>query len=191
MKVLPRFIAKLRHWHLFIVMLVPMIIAGLYFRPNIGMQADESAFTQQFTTMMLISWPGYVALYGWMWSIGLVGNAALSESLRKSDRLAWFSAPVALAYGSIAIWAFPAVMFDPEPSAAKSILIVVHLIASFLMIYAFFFAARAAASLGQNARPSGGRVFLFFLGIMYFPIGVWFIQPRLNAAATVSTLGRQ
>ena len=82
-------------------------------------------------------------------------------------------------------------MFDPEPSTAKTIMNIANWIASFLIIYAFFFAARAAASLGLNSRPTGGRIFLFFLGIMYGPIGVWFIQPRLNSAEPISTLGRQ
>jgi hypothetical protein len=139
MEVLPRTIAKLRHWHLFVLMLVPMLMAGLYFRPAIETPTNQFVIADQFTTMMLVSWPGYVVWYGWIWSTGLVGNSALSESLRKSDRLAWFSSPVALAYGSIAIWAFPTVMFDPGPGAAKSIMVVAHLIASILTIYALFF----------------------------------------------------
>ncbi len=168
-----------------------MLVAGVFFRPDIGMHVDFATLNKQFTTMMLISLPSYVAWYGWLWSIGIVGNSALSDSLRRSDRLAWFSSPIVLAYLTVAIWAFPIVMFDPEPSALQTIMIVLHLIASFLMIYVFFFAARAAASLGQSTKPTGGRIFMFFLGIMYFPIGVWFIQPRLNSAAIDSTLSRQ
>ena len=185
-----KFFAKLQHWHLFILISVPMLVAGVFFRPDIGMHVDLATFSKQFTTMMLISLPSYVAWYGWLWSIGIVGNSSLSDRLRRSDRLAWFSSPIVLAYLTVAIWTFPVVMFDPEPSALQTIMIVLHLIASFLMIYAFFFAARAAASLGQSSKPSGGRVFLFFLGIMYFPIGVWIIQPRLNLAAMESNLDR-
>lgn len=181
-------VARARHWQIFVVVLLPMVVAYyLYFPsmnpdPTTNPEQRFAMFEDIFFKMTLVSLLGYMLLYVWIWVIGRVCNSRLPRVSRRKDGLFNFSVPFALCYLPIATIGFSKVVATEGAHWSAALLIPLHIAASFMLFYAMIFAARSVASLGQNRRAGFGRSFLFFMGIMYFPIGVWIIQPRLNAA---------
>jgi len=190
-------IARARHWQLFVVMLLPMVVAYSLYFPSMSLDPvtnPEQSFAlleDSFIKMMLVSLFGYMLLYLWIWVIGRVCNSSLPRISRRKDGLFNFSVPFALCYLPIATIAFPKLVATEGAHWSAALIIPLHIAASFMLFYAMIFAARSVASLGQNRRAGFGRSFLFFMGIMYFPIGVWIIQPCLNAAFADTQSRRQ
>ncbi len=183
MKTIESLIARARHWQLFVLMLAPMLLA-FWVRPMLA-GATEQNFEQlsdAFTTMMLVSMPGYLLMYAWIWVLARVCNASLPPALRRGDRLLNLGMSVAIVYMAIAAWAFPKVLMTAEGTPFMAPVMIAHMLATVLLFYSVIFAARSVASLGRDRMAGFGRSFLFFLGILYFFVGIWFIQPRLNAA---------
>jgi len=50
----------------------------------------------------------------------------------------------------------------------------------FCVCYTLYVVAKALKTVEQQMQVSFGNVAVYFLGLVYFPIGVWFIQPRIN-----------
>lgn len=188
MKTIESLIARARHWQLFVFMLLPIAVAYyLYFPllpadPGASPERTFAAVQANFTKMMLLSVPGYLLFYAWVWVVGRVCNGSLPPGSRRHGRVFNFAVPFALCYLPIATFAFPEVIATDGWHWSGAILFPLHVVVSFLIIYAMIFAARSVASLGRDRRAGSGRSFLFFLGILYFPIGLWVIQPRVNAA---------
>ena len=67
-----------------------------------------------------------------------------------------------------------------------AIIIPLHFSLMFSMIYCFYFISRAIATIEQYKRNGSVRVFFgdyigyLFLVWFFFPIGVWWIQPKIN-----------
>jgi len=183
MKKIESILARLRHWQLFLLLFIPFVVP-YFLSPQVGLEqaSDVEAFRSSVTWMIAMSIPWGVAFYAWIWVLGRVCNASLAPSLRRNGRVFNFAMPFALCYLPIAMLVFPQMVFAEDGYWLAAIVIPIHIAAVFLLFYAVIFSARSVASLGSDRLAGSGRSFLFLLGIMYFPIGIWFIQPRLNAA---------
>ncbi|RZV38892.1 MAG: hypothetical protein EX272_01505 [Chromatiales bacterium] len=182
MKTIESLMARARHWQLLILMLAPMLAAGRIQADLMGPGQNFGQLSDAISRIMLVSLPGWVLMYVWIWVLARVCNASLPPALRRKERFLNIGMPFAIAYVIVAAWAFPKVLMTAEGSYLMAPLIIAHLTATVLLFYSAIFAARSVASLGHDRMAGFGRSFLFFLGILYFFVGIWFIQPRLNAA---------
>lgn len=157
-----------------------MILSVLLFSPFADPAADIEAFKSRFSTMMFVSLPGMLLFYAWVLAVGIVCNSAVDESYRKPEKLFRFAVPFAMAYLTIAIWAFPKVVISKNDSLA-AVVLPLHIVATILLFYSLIFAARSLAMLNNPLSPGFWNSFRYFLALLYFPIGLWFIQPKLNA----------
>jgi len=183
-------LARMKSWLLFVLSLTPMLLAMLLFFPPTEAHADLEGFESTFKTMMLISLFGTLIFYAWILTVGIVCNQSLDDSFRKSERLFRFSVPFAMLYITILIWAFPEAILSEDRAVLRMIIIPLHIAATLLLFYSMFFSARSVAMLDQPASPGFWRTLGYFLLILYFPIGLWFIQPRVNSISALSQGGR-
>ena len=183
MSTLHLFIAQLRNWQLFVLVAVPFGLVLVLAAPDLETAQDMDTIMDQWTTMMLLGLPLILALYVWIWTIGVVANRSLAVSLRRSTRLLDISMPFVMVYIIFAVWAWPSTVMTNDPVMPVGIVLFLHLVATVLLTYAVIFAARSLGSLDRDRLAGFGRSLLFVLAIIYFPIGLWWIQPRLNSIA--------
>lgn len=183
-------LARIRPWLLFLLITAPMLVAVLLFSPLVGPVDDVQSFQSSFTKMMLLSLPGILLFYSWILTVGVTCNRSVDASVRKPEHLLRFSVPFAMLYVSIATWAFPEAVMSEDRELMRMVVLPVHFVVTILMVYSFAFSARSLAMLDRPHSPGFWRSFRYFLGLLYYPIGVWFIQRRVNALAASSNSPR-
>ena len=167
-----------------------MVVAMLLFFPPVEPNSNPSDFQSNFTLMMLVSVPGYLIFYAWVLAVGVACNQSLEVSARRSERLFRFSVPFAMIYLTIATWAFPEAVLNVERGVLRLVVVPLHLIATFCLFYSVVFSARSLAMLDNSVSPGSWRTLGYFMALLYYPIGLWFIQPRVNAISATSRNGR-
>ena len=60
------------------------------------------------------------------------------------------------------------------------IVVPLHLFSMFCIFYGIYFMAKALKSVERNANVEVGDYIGEFFLLWFFPVGVWFIQPRIN-----------
>ena len=177
------FIARLRHWQMFIVLGLPFLAIVFLVIPEPTAGIDVEAQVDYFFRLMLWCAPLFVALYIWIWAAAIVCNAYQDEASRRSTIVLDFGMPFVIAYLIFAIWAWPKVVLADDPILPVGPVMTLHVIATLLLFYTIYFAARSVGSVGRDRSAGFGRTVLFFLAFIYFPIGLWAIQPVLNRAS--------
>ena len=180
------FVARLKAWQVFIILILPMFASQFYLMSNMPSPASSprppslEEFDALFKQTMLMSLLMMVLLLAWVLSIGFAANRRVEQSLRQNTRLAIGSASFAAGYVALAplIWPSPG---DLSSGAASMALIFpLHILAMIALIYVLAFTARNVMMAERQSPVSffdySGPFFL----IWFFPIGVWFVQPRVN-----------
>lgn len=130
-------------------------------------------FVGQTLSFVLSTLPLALLIFGWVWSIGVECNRRLPPELRKSPALFTFGYVFALLYSFVA----PGYFLNPPLPA---LIMVAHFASLVFIFYGLWFSASQFMTLRRKERVSAVDVLGPFFGMWFFPIGVWFIQPRLN-----------
>lgn len=169
-----RFFLRARHWQLF------TLFMGLYFPGVVFIFAVNSGAAPKSGGLMvgetIVFFLWMLSFLGWMGSMGIFLNRLKGSSLRTGTRLLWF----ALIYTPLYVVVFVADFFSPGAAVSAWIIVPPHLLAMFCIFYAAYFASKNLAM----AEKSGPVTFYDYAGplflIWFFPVGVWFVQPRIN-----------
>jgi hypothetical protein len=151
---------KPKHWILFLIMFLPSAIA-------------ETADLTGFWYLVCSTWCGVVYI-GWLLSIGIA-----VYNRKSTSRLAIILFKAAAIYSLIfLLLAFYDTSDTSEffPTWLIS-LIVLDLI---IMVYVMFFAAKNMVQFEIDHGLETVSVFITFCAIWFFPIGLFFVQPRIN-----------
>ena len=118
-------------------------------------------------------------LLGWYWTIGTFLSLRVSPALRLKAGFFRFALVYPAIYVLFFIWVFRA-------SNAVLLLAIfpLHFFAMFCMFYLLYFVSKSLV-LAETCKPASFNDYAaaFFL-IWFFPIGIWFIQPRINRQYT-------
>lgn len=63
-----------------------------------------------------------------------------------------------------------------------------HIFAMYCIFYSFFFIAKCLVSIEDGKSPKFDRLIGSIFMLWFFPIGIWFILPRIKRALDVNTL---
>lgn len=168
---------KLRAWQMFMLIVMPMFLPMVIMPSKIGIELFG---------WLTAAW--CFVLVGWMYSVGSAANRRVPDALRKNEFIYRLGFLVALGYISlVAIVGFPggvpdpAAATNPPPSTIPAWLVPLHFAAMFGMFYGLWFTAKQFMSLDRGSAVRfyeySGPFFLFW----FAPLGVWFLQPRINA----------
>lgn len=182
MTALTEFGARLKAWQVFLLLVLPMFASQFYLVSNLSLQQPLSIeeFEALFGQTILMSLLMAFILLAWLLSIGMAANRRVKENLRRNTRLALASAVYAISYIAIApfIWPGPGELSSGESSMA--LVFPFHLLAMVAVFYVLAFAARNIIMAERQSEVSffdySGPFFLMW----FFPVGVWFVQPRVN-----------
>lgn len=185
---------KAKHWQLFSLMYgIPFVIQIIIFAILvISVGIDQDTFNHfsflQFFPLMMVIYSGL--FFGWFWSIvmGLQKKIPKNTKMKINRFKVLFFIPlsyiliISIYLGTI----FSGISLGedkPQPLLISTIMILVfplHLFSMFCMFYLLYFVSKTIKTV-ELQRDVTFRDYVgeFFL-IWFFPIGIWFIQPKIN-----------
>jgi hypothetical protein len=139
----------------------------------------ESAALQHRLISELLSFafmvPVEICFLVWLWSMGSFLNSIAPPSLKRGVGLFHLSLVYPLPY----IFVFLTVI-TLSTSPWVALIIPFHLLAMFFLLYPLYFVSKSLAMIEK------GRLATFydyagpFFLLWFFPVGIWFTQPRIN-----------
>jgi len=186
---------KAKHWQLFILMFgIPILLqiatmismfSNIYINENSGLPSMLNTF--KFFPIILFIYTGL--FFGWYWSIGIGLQKYIPNDIKMKMRKfkIFFFIPLiyilfilvfigttfyGITYGTNAVGGI----------AGKMILFIVpmHIFSMFCIFYLLYFVSKTI----KTAEFKRTVYFSDFIGeffmIWFFPIGIWFLQPRIN-----------
>jgi len=161
---------KAKHWQVFIVLVGAMFIGQVL--------TFNSMFNGTAPNAVVMGLPVVVMgalYYGWIWSISSACCKALPNELKSSPKLMQIGIIYALIYIIIA-----GLFFFGPGKKLPSYGVFMHFLGMAAVFYSIGFTAKQLTKLEQNKDVTffsySGPFFLLWL----FPVGVWFIQPKVN-----------
>jgi hypothetical protein len=161
-----------------------MVFLLLVVAPSVGfffcslfLTNHPRAGSMMMTGMAIFAMIFLLAFVAWMGSLGQFLNSILPPELRL--RTAFFR--FALVYPVFYIFVFFKVFIVPGPIPYLGVFISLHLLGMICMFYDVLFVSKALV-LAEKGRPVSFIDYAgpFFL-LWFYPIGIWIIQPRVNA----------
>ena len=166
---------------------MPYLLVSVLAIPDVEPGRSFEEVEAEITSAMLLGTPVALIWMLWFWAVGIVANRGLPQDTQRPTGLLNLAIPFVMAYYAAATLALAEIGMLGLAEAWSTWLLIPHLLAGAAMLYAVIFAARRLNALDAPNLQSSGRAFLFFLGVLYFPIGIWWIQPRLNAVVEGSS----
>lgn len=182
---------QLKHWQLFLLLFVVPF--------GIMMVLMGAVIAQEDPTVLLSAYPWIMvyymaAFFGWFWSVGTHLHAKLPYGLRMNLRMfKWFLAiPVAYILTLVFfLFAFmrqfvdfktmtPEEMPDMSGLAYLFLIIPVHLFSIFCIFYCIYFVAKCLKCVELQKNVELGDFIGEFVLVWILPVGIWFVQPRIN-----------
>ena len=167
-----------KNWQIFIILLILPIVSEIlilqYFLPH----AFQTQIMMYFAVMMIIY---SIVFFSWLWSLGISLNTIVNEKQRMNIRLFKIFLIFLLIY-VLATTVLMQIIYDTTsyPILLPAILFPVHLFSLFCFLYCIRLVAKSL-KMAEIKKTAVLKEYLgdFFL-IWFFPIGIWFIQPRIN-----------
>ena len=162
---------RAKHWQLFIVLVGSMFLAQTIMFSTFLSGNSSSILALLVLPMLLMG----IVFFGWLWSISAACYKALPPKLASSPK----PMQIGLIYALVYLVLSGTFFFGPG-NQLPSYVVVMHLLAMAAIFYSLGFTAKQLTKLEQHQNVSffsySGPFFLFW----FFPIGVWFIQPKVN-----------
>ena len=169
------FFLRAKHWHLFVLFfIVPTILeitATGYIPTTFRSWRELGLSPFVYLGLMLLD---TFCLLAWLWAMGWFLNSLQKPVVRL--KLSFFR--FALIYAPAYMLIFFPVMSTSEPPV--QIVVPLHLFAIFCLFYVFFFVARSLVTVNKGKQVSFSEYAKSLVLLLFYPIGVWRIQPRIN-----------
>jgi len=166
-------ILLLKHWQLFLLFyLGPGILQIFLFEKIMNSEGQRYLIA-------LISLPAYFVYSFWIYSIGIY----LFRINQKGFNLTRFKISFffLIFYFIFFLLLFAFIKVDTVFESAWAIgFVMLHLIAIFCYLYCSYFNAKLLNSIEQTKNVGINEILGDIFLILFFPLGVWFVQPRVN-----------
>lgn len=165
-----KFFIKAKNWQLFILLITPMLLSQILILSSfLSREMPNTSLFFGLTLLMML------LLFGWIWSIASMSFKKLPPELASSPITMKLGLIYAIAYFFVASTFF----MNPQ-GGLPGYIVPLHLLAMAAIFYSLGFTAKQLIKLEQQKDVSfvdySGPFFLLW----FFPIGVWFLQPKVN-----------
>jgi hypothetical protein len=161
---------KAKHWQLFLILLGIMFSAQAPIFNSVSSQSSPNVMAFLLPTLTFA-----LLYFGWLCSVALACSKALPSELYSSPKPMFAGLIYALLY-----LIFSSQFFASPNEQPPGYIFPMHLAAMVAIFYSLGFTAKQLVKLERQQKVSffsySGPFFLFW----FFPIGVWFIQPKVN-----------
>lgn len=174
---------KLKHWQLFLLLFgIPFILQFVFAFAMLLAPSSMKVYAIMPVVMLLF----IVVFFSWLYSLGTALHKMLPEAVKMNLTTFKIFLFIPLIYitflCAFMFWVFNTmVTADAAPNLAWFTLIIpIHLFSMFCIFYCLYFIAKTLkAAEWQKPVTFSDYVGEFFL-LWFYPVGVWFIQPRVN-----------
>jgi peptidoglycan/LPS O-acetylase OafA/YrhL len=159
------FILKLKHWQIFLILLIGSLTSNFTWEDH------------EFFNLGLNSF-GFIIYFFWYFAVGLELTEYLPPRIELPRKLFIINAFVLIISILIIV-----VVFNEQFSSngLLGFLWIVYLM--YAMFQFMFYPSKALRTVEQGEEATFGQYFGYFLLIIFWPIGIWWIQPKLNKIA--------
>lgn len=170
------FFLKAKAWQVFLLLFGAMFVMQLAMSIAVAASGDPKLIFRLMPLLMAVSM-GMVLV--WLWTLGTRLYEYAPESLRVKPTKLKFGLIYSFIYMLVFLTIFSGTAGAKEPQA-MALITPFHLLAMFFMFYSNYFISKHLV-MAEEKRPVTFNDFAgpFFL-VWFFPIGIWFIQPRIN-----------
>ena len=159
-----------KHWQLFVLIALPLVSLRFFGGQFSGLQVS-------IMVALLVS-----AVCGWWYAVGVTVNEKLDESLRGNILYFKIALIIPVAYVIFMFSVFSSTGAEGEEvQRAPQWVGYLYMVAMVSLYYALWFVARQFVSLEKNERAVYSEYAISMLGFLIVLLGVWFIQPKVNA----------
>lgn len=164
-----KFLLKLKAWQLFCIMFLPAMLV----------QAQSMALLLVIQSFFFLVW------IGWVYAVGMELSKKLPGDVYFNKGYFEFSCFFVASYITVVFIFFPggySITQDNYKEFGNSIWVIVplHLYMMASLIYIFYSSAKVLSSCIDGKQADFGRSFGYFMGFWFFPVGIWFIQPKVQ-----------
>ncbi len=173
---------KIKHWQLFTLLfaipfLFQMVMMGVVMKSN-----DPTIFISSFPFLLI-----YVLglFFSWFYAMGVNLHQKLPETVAMNLGRFMFFLFVPLVY-MVVLFVFMYVTFSDISAGNQSgpgafaWLIPLHIFSVYCIFYCLYFISKCLKSVELQRTVEFNEYAGEFFLIWFFPLGVWFIQPRIN-----------
>jgi hypothetical protein len=174
---------KLKHWQIFLLVvglpLVLQLIQSIIFLSSAD--GNEANYGNSLGLLLILP---LLIYYGWIGSVGTVFSQKNSPVPMPTGRFRlslWTSAICSILL-LVYFWAYPQYLQGTDNEEAVPIILVGVLVfvALFTLFYCLSFMARAIVQRERVRRVTSSEFYSEFVMAVFFPIGIWLLQPRVN-----------
>ncbi|MBX2969529.1 MAG: hypothetical protein KF803_09150 [Cyclobacteriaceae bacterium] len=160
-----------KHWHIFTIVFGVQLVYRIILVISTTKNPEMISFYLSFQPL-IVTLSGLV-FFMWMWKVAV----SLYLQLRDKELIDVKSFKIAYVYTTVYILVAGCyiLFFD------GGVLIAFHLAAIFALVYCLFFVIRLLKAVELGHFPKISDYFRDFLLLLFFPIGIWIIQPRINS----------
>lgn len=174
------FLLRLKHWQAFLLLFVLPFLLQFGLPELFDAAGVEPGWV---VTLLLDALPSVTYLL-WIWRVGLHLYGRLPVQIKISPVYLHLGALYFVLYTLLFVYTLglvkASVLEGNLPYGMLLLLAPMHLLATFCFLYMVYFAARSLVSVEQQQVVSGGAFTRTYLLFLFLPIGIWFLQPRLN-----------
>ncbi|MEO9853193.1 MAG: hypothetical protein ABJH72_04390 [Reichenbachiella sp.] len=164
------FILKLRHWQVFLILLLASLTSNFTWE-------NHDLFNLALNTF------GLILYFFWYFVVGLELTEHLPPRVELSRTLFIVNAFV-LVFSIIII----VIAFDGHFSSNGFVGFLWVAYMMYAMFQFMFYPSKALRTIELKSEATIGQYFSYFLLIIFWPIGIWWIQPKLNEIETASKM---
>lgn len=173
------FFLKARAWEVFMVIVVlPFILQSSLLAFLFSSIEKNSELTFRIISMIVLV---IMAIYlFWFWCLGVGLNKYVPEEIRPKVKLFKFGITYSTVY---TIFISVLIIFFGTSRGGSGYIVVIyffHLVAVYFMYYALYFISKNLVTSEQQKTVKFSSFSGPFFLLWFFPIGIWFIQPRIN-----------
>ncbi len=179
-----RIFLTLKHWQLFLLTIGVLLLVSLY--SGFSIVVEEEYRSASDAVAKFITIVPFLIYYLWIWSIGAWLNKHIDSKI--ATKTVYFSISIVVScflFFFLSIFNFiywqdqPVGMYEDFWLFFLQAFIIFLAISTWL--FALTFLAKVVVRAEREAFITPSEYFSEFVMALMFPIGVWFLQPRINA----------
>jgi hypothetical protein len=176
------YLLKLKHWQVFVlIFILPFILQYIATQLFAALE-----ILTPILSIVVAALPPIVPV-AWLWWVGFHFYKGLPGRIKVSAVYFHLGALYFILYLLLLTYTLGVardnIADGTLPIGMLILLMPMHLFATFCYLYLTYFAARSIVSVQKQRVVTIAEYIIVAIQVLFLPIGIWFIQPRLNKLA--------
>ena len=169
----------MKSWQVFgLVVVLPFVFQSIVMTKIMSSNLIDP---KEIFDILLYMMLGFMAIFmTWFWSLGTGLNNLIKPEIRPSSKFFRFGIIYSALYMILFMFFMSRLIDQEKMGSMMGFVFPLHLFAMFCMFYGLYFIAKNLVMAEKNEVVKFDDFSGPFFLIWFFPIGIWFVQPRIN-----------